>query len=247
MASHWSHRRKAGIVQSANHRYTREWRAALHRSLVAGTAIHAALFLVDPSAPVEIRMRSQGMMFEAVPISAFSAVDAFLAAAPEVEERSRAAIPPAPELELEPTSLEFPLVPRFEEALRFELPAPPVPEAPEELAGYEIMSRLLEPPEIRNRSEIERFLARLYRPILRDTNATGVVTLLFWVDDHGEPQRVEVVSTSGSEALDALALSLPEVIEFLPARRGRSPVKVIVRVPIAFKSQTIGAYFPVGP
>jgi TonB family protein len=151
---------------------------------------------------------------------------------------------PSPSIALAPGALELDLgslptleMPRFGDANTFELPPAPLQARNgDPLQGYALMSPAMIPPDIRNRGEVARFLSRSYRRILRGREMTGVAVLHFWIDESGDPQRATLVMSSGNVELDTLALSLPSVIRFRPARRGKVPVPVIAMVPIRFET-----------
>lgn len=103
---------------------------------------------------------------------------------------------------------------------------------------YVAFSPMMVKPEIRNRSEVSRFLERHYQPILRKTGATGVVMLAVWIDEEGKAQRAEVMNSSGHAELDEAALLLTDVIRFSPAIHMGKPVKVKVEFPVRFQERT---------
>jgi TonB family protein len=106
----------------------------------------------------------------------------------------------------------------------------------DEWSTYEPVTAATVQPDIRNRSEVRRFLERRYQPILSRTGATGSTMLRFWIDEDGKAQRILMVGSSGNDRLDELAMSVAEVIRFKPAVLAGVPVRVVVDVPIRFQA-----------
>jgi protein TonB len=69
----------------------------------------------------------------------------------------------------------------------------------------------------------------------RRAGEQGTVTLKVLVTSEGLPQRVQVEKTSGSSRLDTAALDAVRRWRFVPARRGATPVKSWVLVPVVFR------------
>lgn len=230
-------------ISGSGERYRALWIRTLSRSVLVAVAVHVAFFLGGPAVEVELDTR-----FERA-TSAMASIPKL--ALPRTETRADASLtnaadpssvrPPDPVVAIVAPTL--PDIPRFEEVVRFVPPGLPkrVPED-NRLVGYERMSVLLKAPEVRNRGEIRRFLERGYRRLLEGTEITGAVTLLLWVDETGVARRVELVTSSGYQELDELAMALPEVIRFRPARRGKTPVRVIVHLPIEFELRSLGGF-----
>lgn len=63
----------------------------------------------------------------------------------------------------------------------------------------------------------------------------GTVLLHVQVSPQGHPARIEVKTSSGSERLDAAALSAVARWRFIPARQGEDAVTAWVLVPLVFK------------
>lgn len=65
----------------------------------------------------------------------------------------------------------------------------------------------------------------------------GKVVLRVLVSAVGDPAKVEVRTSSGSEVLDEAALDAVKHWRFVPARKGEQPVEAWVLVPITFTLQ----------
>ena len=74
-----------------------------------------------------------------------------------------------------------------------------------------------------------------YPPIARRLGEQGRVVLRVLVTADGQPEQVEVRTSSGSPRLDATALETVRRWKFVPARQGDRPVATWVLVPISFR------------
>ena len=74
-----------------------------------------------------------------------------------------------------------------------------------------------------------------YPPVARRLGEQGRVVLRVLVTAGGEPEQVEVRTSSGSPRLDASALETVRRWKFVPARQGDRPVPARVLVPISFR------------
>ena len=74
-----------------------------------------------------------------------------------------------------------------------------------------------------------------YPASARRNGESGTVVLKVLVTREGGAARVELESSSGSNALDQSALETVKRWRFTPAQRGGDPVEIWVRVPIAFR------------
>jgi protein TonB len=80
--------------------------------------------------------------------------------------------------------------------------------------------------------------APVYPRRARRAGVEGTVTLKVLVTARGAPGKVEVETSSGSEALDRAAIDAVKRWQFVPARRGDAPVDAWVRVPVIFRLQS---------
>jgi protein TonB len=76
--------------------------------------------------------------------------------------------------------------------------------------------------------------APAYPPLARRLGEQGKVVLHVLVTAEGEPDRIEVSTSSGSPRLDGAALGAVKRWKFIPARQGDRPVPAWVLVPISF-------------
>jgi protein TonB len=79
--------------------------------------------------------------------------------------------------------------------------------------------------------------APAYPPLSRRMGEQGRVLLHVLVSAEGEPERVELRTSSGSPRLDGAALGAVKRWRFIPARQGDRPVPAWVLVPISFNLQ----------
>jgi TonB family protein len=62
-----------------------------------------------------------------------------------------------------------------------------------------------------------------------------MVSVALWINERGSVEQARVSESSGSVALDEIALALfQDVATFAPARSGRSPVPVQVTISVPF-------------
>jgi protein TonB len=69
----------------------------------------------------------------------------------------------------------------------------------------------------------------------RRREESGTVGLKVLVTPQGTAARVELEQTSGSAALDQVALETVKGWRFVPARRGDEPIEAWVKVPVLFQ------------
>jgi protein TonB len=79
--------------------------------------------------------------------------------------------------------------------------------------------------------------APAYPPLSRRMGEQGRVLLHVLVTAEGEPERIELRTSSGSARLDGAALGAVKRWKFIPARQGDRPVPAWVLVPISFNLQ----------
>lgn len=92
-----------------------------------------------------------------------------------------------------------------------------------------------EKPQLRNASEVQRLLQRLYPPLLRDAGITGQVQMRFVVNAQGrvDPGSVSVVSAT-HDAFGEATTKVVEKMRFSPAKVGGRAVPVLVSIPISW-------------
>jgi TonB family protein len=87
------------------------------------------------------------------------------------------------------------------------------------------------PPAITNEREVS---AALRREFQRTGEASGEVTLWFYIDETGRVLKTILDRSSGSQAVDEAALRVTSVMRFSPARNGRLEVPVWISLPVKF-------------
>lgn len=107
-------------------------------------------------------------------------------------------------------------------------------EAPPDEGSYEL-SAVEDEPVLLNGGEMQRQIARLYPPALRDSGVAGHVVVRFRIVENGgvDPESITVEETTNA------AFALPSAtvtarMRFSPAKVGGRPVKVWVTIPISF-------------
>ena len=127
------------------------------------------------------------------------------------------------------------LLPDFYEQLSFELPPPTIRDETPDLSRFVRYARNMSRPRISNMGEVEVFLQHHYRPLAEATGLRGEVLVYFWIDELGLVEKALVYRTSGSIALDEVAVELTDIVKFRPAQHRGSPVAVRVMMPIVFQ------------
>jgi TonB family protein len=114
------------------------------------------------------------------------------------------------------------------------LPPPPA-EAPAEDGVYELAS-VDRAPDLRNLTDVQRFLQRSYPRDLRDSRVDGSVQVSFVIGANGRPERqtVEVLSSTHPGFVPT-ALRAVERMRFSPAEVGGRRVRVRATLPIQFQ------------
>lgn len=223
----------------ANDRLKDLWNAYLCGSLLVATLAHVGAFLWWPETEAQLDRWSVAPAGKPV----MSAVA--MRGPPAVARPRPPALvvrPPAPptveQLEIELGLDDMPVVPPpvLDGPLLEEIAPPVLTHLEEQWLDYEQFAPFIVRPEIRNRSEMKRFLQRYYQPIMEFSGAAGVVQVLFWIDEAGAVERAEVAQSSGFRSLDRLAMRVSEILRFAPALRAGRPVRVLVRLPIVFRA-----------
>lgn len=109
--------------------------------------------------------------------------------------------------------------------------APPAAPAPG--AGDRPSQERSSPPDFR--AAYLRNPPPTYPASARRKGEEGTVTLRVLVSAEGRPERIELERSSGSSALDLVALQSVRQWRFAPARRGGTPHEAWVLVPIVFR------------
>lgn len=91
-------------------------------------------------------------------------------------------------------------------------------------------------PVLKNPSEVQRALVRLYPPMLRDAGVSGTTLLWILIDERGEVMKTQVKQSSGTEPLDQAATQVAQVMRFSGGLNHDIRVKVWVAVPLTFRA-----------
>jgi len=222
---------------------------ALLAFLAVSVAVHAAIIVALPEFPLD---RAPA----AAPLTVLEVVLVQTAPPrplPLAEARPSPAPNPAPPFRRktvtpQPVSTAIPKPPAVE-------PAPPLLALPEPAPDGEVAAASAERPEAIagvnttppakvaivaptppqfSASYLQNPAPR-YPLAARRAGEQGTVTLKVLVSSEGLPQRVAIEKTSGSSRLDAAALDAVRRWRFVPARRGATPIKSWVLVPVVFR------------
>jgi len=138
--------------------------------------------------------------------------------------------------------------------VQVEEPAPPAPEPRTEVvvspadASHEVVTASPDLPEIHltettfpeiiDRQEAADIIASYYPLELQEAGIEGSVTLLFWLDEFGSPQNIQMSEGSGDPRLDRAAMLSARGIRFRPATRGGVGVGTWVEIGVHFFALT---------
>lgn len=111
---------------------------------------------------------------------------------------------------------------------------PPGPAATSPVAASSAAAESTEPLIVQARYR-ERPTPPAYPPRAFELDQQGEVVVRARLDPHGDPQRVEVLRSSGFSLLDEAALAAVRRWRFEPARIDGRPVPAIVQVPVRFR------------
>lgn len=204
-------------------------------SILAAGLAHAAIFQFTPQMEVPVLAADLEVPAQLLRVSALFEA--------ELPPSSPEAVIPVPALPtVEDLNLDFSMepsipMPDFEDlSVLSQVLVPTLETTRDEWLDFQNFAPMVVRPEIRNRTELRKFLERHYQPILEFSGATGVVQVFFWIDESGLVQKAEIARSSGSRSLDRLAMRLSKVLRFRPAMLAGRPVRVQVRVPITFRA-----------
>lgn len=117
------------------------------------------------------------------------------------------------------------------------LPPPPARGGGQDLAAAPRYVPHTVGPVLRNRAEVERALERNYPARLRDAGIGGTPTVWFLVAEDGRVLRTLLHESSGYELLDEAAMSVAQVMRFLPALNREVAVQVWVSLGVVFQAR----------
>jgi periplasmic protein TonB len=106
-----------------------------------------------------------------------------------------------------------------------------------DLAAAPVFTPMTVQPKLLNGPEVERQIAKVYPPLLRDAGIGGKTKVWFFIDETGRAVKWQVNTPSGYDALDAAALKVAPVLRFTPAQNQDKKVPVWVSIDIVFKVQ----------
>jgi TonB family protein len=142
-------------------------------------------------------------------------------------------LPPAEEaFELAPPAVEVPAPPE-------PMPRPAIPR-PAEIEDPSWVPPFIPhdtPPRLVNAEHVVRILQERYPMNLRDEGVGGVVLLWVFVDESGNPTKLQLRQSSGYDGLDQAAQSVGREMRFRPALNQDKPVGVWVAQQIRFEFQ----------
>jgi TonB family protein len=215
------------VALSANDVFKAGFGPQLSKAILFATSLHFALLAFGPRIAVSHDVRHRP------PLNGIEFPDE-VKLPPPPEEVRRPAVPVVShDLEIDPEQTISART--FAENPPTELPEPPrgtMEIGNDRFTPYEVA------PEFRNRSEYLRALERRYPPNLRDAGIGGTVVLWVYVDERGEAQETQVVTSSGYPEMDSAAEGvMREVARFSPALNRDQRVAVWVQVPVTFASR----------
>ncbi|MEO5510499.1 MAG: energy transducer TonB [Longimicrobiales bacterium] len=106
-----------------------------------------------------------------------------------------------------------------------------------DLAAAPVFTPMTVQPKLLNGPEVERQIAKVYPPLLRDAGIGGRTKVWFFIDETGKAVKWQVNTPSGYDALDAAALKVAPILRFTPAQNQDKKVPVWVAIDIVFKVQ----------
>jgi periplasmic protein TonB len=90
-------------------------------------------------------------------------------------------------------------------------------------------------PELRDRAEFQRLLARRYPPMQREAGIGGTVVLWVFIDEQGRVRDTRVTQGSGDAQLDEAARAVITEARFSPALNRDQRVPVWIQLPVTFQ------------
>jgi len=222
---------KKGLLaaETANDKLKQGWEGWFWGGMMGAIVIHFAIFALFP------QLSADDVSFEGDELTAIDIP-------PEVE------IPPPPE------AIQRPATPTIADAQIDEditiapttfddNPVEMLPPPPDATAGSgdQAGPRFIPydtPPRLTNNREVQRVLEREYPPLLKESGIGGEVIVWLYISEDGEVLDREVrrdpPGTSGYDALDAAALEVADVMDFVPAQNRDKTTAVWVQIPITF-------------
>ncbi|MFW6206291.1 MAG: TonB family protein [Gemmatimonadota bacterium] len=120
-------------------------------------------------------------------------------------------------------------------AVRLDVSLTPRPSpTPDALADFEPFRVEYTLPALQNPEQVSAVITDRYPEDLIRGGVGGEAVLLLWLDEGGRVVRSRVEASSGTAALDSLALEVSHRMRFRPAKNRGEAVRVIVRIPVYF-------------
>ncbi len=218
---------RAGIAQTANDEFKDSYASWFAGGLIVAVLAHFALFELFPQfRAADIGTESEAMETVDLP--------------PQVE------IPPPPEQIARPATPKVSSADvsedvtisetTFESNPAEDLPPPPDDEGSSasdrpSFIPYDVA------PELKNGSEVQQYLQRVYPPSLKESGIGGTVILWIFVSEQGEVQKARVQKSSGYDALDQAAQKVANQMVFSPAMNRDKRTAVWVQQQVQFQVQ----------
>ncbi len=211
---------------TANDHFKNSFSSWFWGSLILATGAHFALLNLWP------RLTAQDFSVDAKEFRVMD-IPPEVTVPPKPREIQRPAAPVISTAEID----EGLTIPRttFEENPVGVLPPPPDSAATSSMAETPGFTPMTVRPDIKNRDELERALAREYPPLLRDAGIGGTAEVWFQIDEEGVVRQTLIKTGSGHRALDQAALQVAGIIEFTPALNRDKRVPVWISLPITFR------------
>jgi TonB family protein len=210
---------------SANERLKHGSPAILWASMIVAAVAHVATFAFWPE------MTTQALALDVRVITALDLPDEIPLPAPPAELQR----PATPIIGDAPVPDDVTIGLTTHEANPPAVLTPPSAAA----GGAEVRATTLTPftvrPEILNAAEVQRAMARVYPPALRDARIGGTVQLSLFIDEQGVVREAKVLAGSAYPSLDAAALELSDAFRFSPALNRDKRVAVWVTFPVVFQ------------
>lgn len=217
--------RRRGIAQTANDEFKKNYASWFAGGLIFAVLAHFALFELFPQfRAADIGTKSKAMETVELP--------------PQVE------IPPPPQQIARPATPKVSTADvsedvtisetTFESNPAEDLPPPPSGEGSSKsdrpsFIPYDVA------PELKNGSEVQQFLQRVYPPSLKSSGIGGTVVLWIFVDKEGEVEKARVQKSSGYDALDQAAKKVANQMAFSPAMNRDKKTAVWVQQRVQFQ------------
>ncbi|MFB6240767.1 MAG: energy transducer TonB [Gemmatimonadota bacterium] len=214
---------RTGIAQTANDEFKENYGRWFAGGLIFAVLAHFALFELFPQfRAADIGTKSKAMEQVELP--------------PQVE------IPPPPKQIARPATPKVSSAEISEDVTISEttfesnpvekLPPPPSGEGKSDRPSfipYDVA------PELKNASEVQQYLQRVYPPSLKQSGIGGTVVLWIFVDKQGQVQKARVQKSSGYDALDQAAKKVADQMVFSPAMNRDKKTAVWVQQRVQFQ------------